>query len=127
MQKAHEVDFTVYGDDIQFVEIGLDPGESIIAEAGAMMYMDSAIQMDSIFGDGSGKDADKGFMGKLMGAGKRVVSFAAPYPGKIISLDLSEYSEQIVCQRDAFLCAAKGISVDIAFQKKIGAGFFGGD
>lgn len=147
MKKAHEVDYTIYGDDIQFVEIGLDYGESIIAEAGAMMYMDSNIQMDSVFGDGSDKDSDKGIMGKLMGAGKRVltgeslfmsiftndgngkrvVAFAAPYPGKIIPVNLIDYSSQIICQRDAFLCAAKGISIDIAFQKKIGAGLFGGE
>lgn len=147
MLKAHEVDFKLYGDDMQFVEIGLDYGESIVAEAGAMMYMDSNIQMESVFGDGSGKDAGKGFMGKLMGAGKRVltgeslftsvftntanerkvVAFAAPYPGKIITLNLIDYNGEIVCQRDSFLCAAKGISVDIAFQKKIGVGFFGGE
>lgn len=147
MQKAHEVDYTLYGDDMQFVEIGLDYGESIIAEAGAMMYMDSSVEMDSIFGDGSNKDAGKGLMGKLMGAGKRVitgeslfmssftnkgnnkcvVAFAAPYPGKVIPMELTDYNGQIICQRDSFLCSAKGISIDIAFQKKIGAGFFGGE
>lgn len=147
MGKAHEVDYQIYGDDMQFVEIELDYGESIIAEAGAMMYMDADIDMDSIFGDGSGKDSGKGFMGKLMGAGKRVltgeslfmsvltnkgrekskVAFAAPYPGKIIPIQLTDYSSQIICQKDAFLCAAKGISVDIAFQKKIGTGLFGGE
>lgn len=147
MQKAHEVDYKLYGDDMQFVEIGLDYGESIVAEAGAMMYMDSSIEMESVFGDGSNKDAGKGLMGKLMGAGKRVitgeslfmsiftnkgsnksvVAFAAPYPGKVIPMDLSDYDGQLTCQRDSFLCSAKGISIDIAFQKKIGVGFFGGE
>jgi len=147
MKKAHEIDFTVYGDDMQFVEIGLDSGESVVAEAGAMMYMDGGIEMDSVFGDGSGRDGGKGVMGMLMGAGKRVltgeslfmtvftngayerkaVAFAAPYPGKIIPFDLCDHGGQIICQRDAFLCAAKGISIEIAFQKKIGAGLFGGE
>lgn len=147
MQKSHEVDFQIFGDDIQFLEIGLDYGETIVAEAGAMMYMDSNIEMDSVFGDGTDRDSDKGLMGKLKGAGKRVLTgeslfmstftnkgvdkktlaFAAPYPGKIIPVDLSDYNGQIICQRDAFLCAAKGIAIDIAFQKKIGAGFFGGE
>jgi len=147
MKKAHEIDFTVYGDDMQFVEIGLDSGESVVAEAGAMMYMDGSIEYDSVFGDGSGRDSGKGIMGMLMGAGKRVltgeslfitvftntayerkvVAFAAPYPGKIIPFDLSDLGGQIICQRDAFLCAAKGISIEIAFQRKIGAGLFGGE
>lgn len=147
MKKAHEIDFTVYGDDMQFVEIGLDGGESVVAEAGAMMYMDGGIEFNSEFGDGSGRDSGKGVMGMLMGAGKRVltgeslfmtvftnrsggkkvVAFAAPYPGKIIPFDLSEHGGQIICQRDAFLCAAKGIEIEIAFQKKIGAGLFGGE
>lgn len=147
MKKAHEIDFTVYGDDMQFVEIGLDGGESVVAEAGAMMYMDGGIEFDSEFGDGSGRDSGKGVMGMLMGAGKRVltgeslfmtvftnrsggkkaVAFAAPYPGKVIPFDLSEHGGQLICQRDAFLCAAKGIEIEIAFQKKIGAGLFGGE
>ncbi|KPU46194.1 hypothetical protein OXPF_03040 [Oxobacter pfennigii] len=147
MRKAHEVDYQIHGDDMQFVEIGLDAGETIVAEAGAMMFMDSTIQMDTVFGDGSDQDKGKGIMDKMLGAGKRVLAgeslfmttftntsggkkslaFAAPYPGKIISLDLSEYNGQIICQRDAFLCAAKGIAVEIAFQKNIGAGFFGGE
>lgn len=147
MQHAHEVDYKLFGDDMQFVEIGLDYGESIIAEAGAMMYMDSNIEMDTVFGDGSNKDVNKGLMGKLVGAGKRVltgeslfmssftnrgnnknvVAFAAPYPGKILPMELSDYNGQITCQRDSFLCSAKGISIDIAFQKKIGVGFFGGE
>jgi len=147
MKKADEVDFTLYGDDMQFVEIGLDSGESIVAEAGAMMYMDQAIEVDSVFGDGSGRDAGKGMMGKLMGAGKRVltgeslfmsvftnkgqgklpVAFAAPYPGKIIPFNLCDYGGRLICQRDSFLCAAHGIAIEIAFQKKIGAGLFGGE
>lgn len=147
MRKANEVDFKVFGDDMQFVEIQLDNGEGIIAEAGAMMYMDQNIKMDTIFGDGSGKDEGRGIMGKVLGAGKRVitgeslfmtefvnlsatpksVAFAAPYPGKIIPLDLSDYNNELICQRDAFLCAAKGISIEIAFQKKLGTGLFGGE
>ena len=147
MKRAHEVDFKVHGDDMQFVEIQLDQNETIIAEAGAMMYMDQNIRMETIFGDGSGSDEGKGLMGKVLGAGKRVltgeslfmtsftntapdrksVAFAAPYPGRIVPLDLSEYPGEIICQRDAFLCAAKGIRVEIAFQKKVGAGLFGGE
>ncbi|MBB6215914.1 uncharacterized protein (TIGR00266 family) [Anaerosolibacter carboniphilus] len=147
MPKAHVVDYEVYGDDMQFVEVALDQNESIIAEAGAMMYMEQGIQMETIFGDGSDRDAQGGLMGKLLGAGKRVitgeslfmtaftngaavqqkVSFAAPYPGKIIPLDLQQYRGRIICQKDAFLCAAKGVSVSIAFQRKLGAGLFGGE
>lgn len=147
MTMAHEIDFKLYGDDMQFVEIELDGGESVLAEAGAMMYMDEKIKMETIFGDGSGKSHGKGLMGKLMGAGKRVitgeglfmtvftnsmggkahVAFAAPYPGKIISAELSDFNGCLICQKDAFLCAAKGISLDIHIQKKIGAGFFGGE
>jgi uncharacterized protein (TIGR00266 family) len=146
MKKADEIDFTVYGDDMQFVEIGLDSGESVIAEAGAMMYMDDGIEVDSKFGAGS-KDAGKGVMGMLKGAGKRVltgeslfmsvftnkeqgknpVAFAAPYPGKIIPFNLMDFGGRIICQRDSFLCAAEGINIEIAFQKKIGAGLFGGE
>jgi len=147
MRKAHEVDFKVYGDDMQFVEIGLDDGETIVAEAGAMMYMDNSIHSETVFGDGSDRDAGKGLMDKVLGAGKRaltgesifmttftnrgadkkVVAFAAPYPGKIIPMDLTMFGQQIICQRDAFLCAAKGIAIEIAFQKKIGSGLFGGE
>ncbi len=147
MQKAHEVDFTIFGDDMQFVEIQLDSGESIIAEAGGMMYMDQSIKMEAVFGDGSGKEQGKGLMGMVMGAGKRLltgeslfvtqftntgsarksVAFAAPYPGKIIPMDLSDYGNQMLCQKDAFLCAAKGIQLEIAFQKKVGVGIFGGE
>ncbi|MDD2447778.1 MAG: TIGR00266 family protein [Tissierellia bacterium] len=147
MRKAVDVDFTIHGDDLQFVEIMLDSTESIIAEAGAMMYMDDTITMDAIFGDGSGRDEGKGLMGKMLGAGKRVVTgeslfmteftnrgyerravaFAGTYPGKIITLDIGDFGGEIICQRDSFLCAAKGIAIEIAFQKNIGAGLFGGE
>ena len=147
MAKAHEIDFQLYGDDMQFVEIELDRDESVLAEAGAMMYMDDSIGMETIFGDGSGKNHGKGLMGKLIGAGKRVitgeglfmtlftnqaggkahVAFAAPYPGKIIPCDLSKFGGRLICQKDAFLCAAKGVSIDLHLQKKIGVGFFGGE
>lgn len=147
MGSAHEVDFKIFGDDIQFVEIELDYGETIVAEPGAMMYMDSNIEMDAVFGDASDKDKGKGFKGLLAtagkrvltgenlfsttftnrGSGKKVVAFAAPYPGKIIPINLLEFGGQLICQRDAYLCSAKGISISIAFQKKIGVGFFGGE
>lgn len=147
MKRADEVEFTIHGGDMQFVEIMLDPRETVVAEAGGMMYMDNAIQMDTIFGDGSGRDEGKGMMGKLLSAGKRVVTgeslfmttftnsgstkkslaFAAPYPGQIIPFDLTDVGSTLICQKDAFLCAAKGISVGIAFQKKIGVGLFGGE
>ncbi|WP_027726224.1 TIGR00266 family protein [Tuberibacillus calidus] len=140
----HDIDYKIYGDDMQFVEIELDPNETTIAEAGSLMMMDDAIEMETIFGDGSNQG---GFMGKLLGAGKRLltgeslfmtaftnrgsgkrhVSFAAPYPGKIIPMDLSELGGKIICQKDAFLCAAKGVSVGIEFQRKLGTGFFGGE
>lgn len=146
MRKAHEVEFKIHGEDLQFVEIMLDPGETIVAEAGAMMYMDSTIRMETIFGDGSGKEGND-FMGKLFSAGKRImtgeslfmtaftntaggkrcVSFAAPYPGKVVSFDLGDCGGTLICQKDSFLCAAKGVSVGIAFQKKIGVGLFGGE
>ncbi|PLR68467.1 MULTISPECIES: TIGR00266 family protein [Bacillaceae] len=142
--NAHEIEYKIYGDDMQFVEIELDPSESVVAEAGGMMMMDDGIDMETIFGDGS---AQKGIMSRLVGAGKRVitgeslfmtvftntgagkkqVSFAAPYPGKIIPVDLKEMHGKVVCQKDAFLCAAKGVSVGIDFQKKLGTGFFGGE
>jgi uncharacterized protein (TIGR00266 family) len=142
----HEIDYKIYGDDMQFVEVELDPGETVIAEAGSFMMMDGDIQMETIFGDGSGKDSG-GLMGKLFSAGKRLitgeslfmtaftnvgtgkkhVSFASPYPGSIIPMDLSQYGGKIICQKDAFLAAAKGVSVGIEFQRKIGVGFFGGE
>jgi uncharacterized protein (TIGR00266 family) len=143
---AHEIDYEIQGEDTQFVEITLDPGEACIAESGAFMYMDPGIEMNAIFGDGSGQD-DRGLMGKLLGAGKRVltgeslfmtvfsnqargrlrVAFAAPYPGKIVALDLAQHNGQMICQKDAFICAAKGIGIGIAFQKRLAAGFFGGE
>ncbi|MEL7598345.1 MAG: TIGR00266 family protein, partial [Clostridiaceae bacterium] len=145
--NSHEIDYKLYGDDMQFVEIELDPNESVIAEAGALMMMSSSIQMDTIFGDGSHQNSGGGFMNKLFGAGKRIltgeslfmtvftnsgngkqhVSFASPYPGKIIPMDLSELGGKIICQKDAFLCAAKGVSVGIDFRRKLGVGFFGGE
>lgn len=144
---VHEIDYRVFGEEMQFVEITLDPGEACIAEAGAFMYMDPGIEMNTIFGDGSAEAESGGFMGKLMSAGKRVltgeslfmtvfgnsagqrqdVAFASPYPGKIIAVDLREHNQALMCQKDAFLCAAKGISVGIALQRRIGAGLFGGE
>lgn len=143
---AHEIDYKIYGNEMQFVEIELDPNETAVAEAGAMMMMDNSISMETIFGDGSSK-SNGGFIGKLGGAAKRVitgeslfmtaftnrgygkqkVSFAAPYPGKIIPINLREFEGKIICQKDAFLCCAKGVSLGIAFTKKIGVGFFGGE
>ncbi len=141
----HELDYKIYGDDMQCVEIELDPQETVIAEAGSLMYMDGNIEMATVFGDGSDKNND--FVSKLFSAGKRVLTgeslfmttytnqgavkrhatFAAPYPGKIISIDLSKYNNKIICQKDAFLCAAKGVQIGIEFQKKLGVGFFGGE
>ncbi|GAX88853.1 TIGR00266 family protein [Effusibacillus lacus] len=143
--NAHQIDFKIHGDDMQFVEIELDPQESVVAEAGGLMMMEDGISMETIFGDGS--QENKGIMGKLFSAGKRLltgeslfmtvftnagqgkrhVSFAAPYPGKIVPLDLSELGGKVVCQKDSFLCAAKGVSVGIELQRKLGTGFFGGE
>ena len=146
--KADVIDFEIFGDDLQLVEIMLDPGESVVAEAGAMNYMDAHIKMETIFGDGSGADAGKGLGGMLMSAGKRAltgeglfmtvfqnadpqrtakVAFASPYPGKIIPVDLDTFDQTLICQKSAFLCAAKGVNVSIHFQKKLGAGLFGGE
>src|SRR5690606_12948729 len=142
----HEIDFEIFVDDMQFVQVELDPHETVIAEAGSLMMMNDGIRMETVFGDGSSNQGS-GLMGKLMGAGKRLltgeslfmttftnersgknhVSFAAPYPGKIIPMDLSELGGKIICQKDAFLAAAKGVSVGIEFQRKIGVGFFGGE
>ncbi|MCZ6815909.1 MAG: TIGR00266 family protein [Planctomycetota bacterium] len=141
---ADEIDYEIFGDDMQFVEVTLDPDEVVVAEAGAMMYMTDGIEMQTVFGDPS---KDQGFIGKLFEAGKRMVSgeslflttfgamsgrrervsFGAPYPGKIIPLHLAELGGEILCQKSAFLCAARGVHIDIAFQKRIGAGFFGGE
>ena len=142
----HEIGYKIHGDDMQFVEVELDPGETVVAEAGGLMMMEEGIHMETIFGDGS--NGGGGLMGKLLSAGKRVitgeslfmttftnedrsgkrhVSFASPYPGKIIPMDLSELDGKIICQKDAFLAAAKGVTVGVEFQRKIGAGFFGGE
>ncbi|EIJ40159.1 TIGR00266 family protein [Galbibacter orientalis] len=142
---AHEIDYQIYGEEMQYVEIELDPQEAVVAEAGSFMMMDSGLQMDTIFGDGSNQD--RGVLGKLFSAGKRLltgeslfmtaflntdlgkrkVSFASPYPGKIIPIDLTKYRGKFICQKDAFLCAAKGVSVGIEFSRKLGRGFFGGE
>jgi uncharacterized protein (TIGR00266 family) len=139
------VDYKVYGSEMQFVEIELDPTEAAVGEAGSMFYMEDGIKMETIFGDGSAQQS--GFFGKVLGAGKRLltgeslfttmytnngsvkrkVAFGAPYPGKIIPVDLSKIGGTYICQKDAFLCAAKGVSLGIAFQKKLGVGFFGGE
>ncbi|MFY7729291.1 MAG: TIGR00266 family protein [Flavobacterium sp.] len=142
---AHEIDYHIYGEEMQYVEIELDPQEAVVAEAGSFMMMDSGIQMQTIFGDGSNQN--EGFMGKLFSAGKRMltgeslfmtvflnqwhgkrkVSFASPYPGKIVPIDLRQYGGKFICQKDAFLCAAKGVSVGIEFSRKLGRGLFGGE
>lgn len=139
------VDYEIFGTDMQYVEVELDPGEAAVGEAGAMMYMQAGIEMDTVFGDGS---ADQGgLFGKLLGAGKRLVTgeslfttvfhhegrgkarvaFAAPYPGRIVPIDLASLGGTLICQKDSFLCAAKGVALGIAFQRRMGAGFFGGE
>jgi uncharacterized protein (TIGR00266 family) len=143
--RAHEIDYHIYGEEMQYVEIELDPQEVVVAEAGSFMMMENGIQMQTIFGDGSQQEG--GIFGKLLSAGKRVltgeslfmtayqnvnfgkkkVSFASPYPGKIVPIDLQEYGGKFICQKDAFLCAAKGVSVGIEFSRKIGRGLFGGE
>ncbi|MBI2840549.1 MAG: TIGR00266 family protein [Acidobacteria bacterium] len=145
MARMHEVDYNIYGDDMQFVEVELDPMEAVVAEAGGMMYMDDGIEMETIFGDGSQQQS--GFLGALVGAGKRLLTgeslfmtvfqnraqgkkrlaFAAPYPGKIVAVHLSEIGGELIAQKDSFLAAAKGVSIGIAFQKRIGVGLFGGE
>jgi uncharacterized protein (TIGR00266 family) len=139
------VDYEIKGSEMQFVEVELDPGEAAVGEAGSMMFMDAGIGMDTVFGDGSAQQG--GFFGKLMGAGKRLitgeslfttvytnnartkqrVAFAAPYPGKIMAMDLRQMGGMLICQKDAFLCAARGVSLGIHLQQKIGVGFFGGE
>lgn len=146
MRNNHEIDYKIYGEELQFVEIELDPNETAIAESGAFMMMDDNIVMQSIFGDGSQQQGG-GLLDKLFsagkrilvgeslfmtaftntGAGKRKVSFAAPYTGKVIPLDLQQLGGMIIAQKDAFLCAAKGVSVGIAFQRRLGTGIFGGE
>ena len=145
MAAMHEIDYKIFGDDMQFVEVELDPNEATVAEAGGMMYMDDGIDMETIFGDGSQQQG--GFMGALMGAGKRLltgeslfmtvflnrssqrkkVAFGAPYPGKIVAIHLAEIGGELIAQKDSFLAAAKGVSIGIAFQRKLGVGLFGGE
>jgi len=143
--SSHEIDYEIFGEEMQFVEVELDPQETVIAEAGGMMFMETGIEMETRFGDGS--EPDKGFMGKLFdgakrkftgeslfmtwftnhGSGKRRVAFGAPYPGKIVPIDLKKLGGEFICQKDAFLCAALGTNVGIAINKKIGTGLFGGE
>ncbi|MDB0602840.1 TIGR00266 family protein [Tenacibaculum maritimum] len=143
--NAHEIDYRIYGEEMQYVEIELDPREGVLAESGSFMMMDDEIGMNTIFGDGSNQE--KGLLGKIFSAGKRIltgeslfmtvftnnghdkkqVSFASPYPGKIIPIDLTAFNGKFICQKDAFLCAAKGVSIGIEFSKKIGRGLFGGE
>jgi uncharacterized protein (TIGR00266 family) len=142
---ADEIDYEIFGEEMQYVEIELDPEEMTLAEAGAMMYMDPAVRMESRFGDPSAED--KGFFGKVLDAGKRVmtgeslfmttfsgtgpgkqrVAFAAPYPGRIVPMDMDQLGGELLCQKNSFLCAARGVSVGIAFTKRIGVGLFGGE
>jgi len=139
------IEYDIFGDDMQYVEVELDPGEAAVGEAGMLMFMQDGIEMETIFGDGSASQS--GLLGKLMGAGKRLlggesmfttiyanqaagkrrVAFSAPYPGKIIPVDLSQIGGALICQKDAFLCAAKGVSLGIALQQRLGVGFFGGE
>jgi uncharacterized protein (TIGR00266 family) len=146
-RRAHEIDFKIEGEDLQFVEVELDPGETVVAEAGVMMYMTAGIELETIFGDGSASPQAQGVMGALLGAGRRLltgeslfmtlftnrgqgkqrVAFAAPYPGRIMVVDLSKMGGELICQKDSFVCAARGVSIGIAFQKRLGAGLFGGE
>ena len=143
--RSHEVEYAIIGEGTQLVEVILDPGETVIAEAGAMTYMEEGIAYEAKLGDGS--DPETGFFGNFLGAGKRMlageslfmthfthngsgksrVAFAAPYPGKIIAADLAEMGGELICQQDAFLCAALGTKIDVAFTQSFGAGFFGGE
>jgi uncharacterized protein (TIGR00266 family) len=141
----HEIDYKIFGDDMQYVEVELDPNEATVAEAGGMMYMDDGVEMETVFGDGS--QAQSGFLGALMGAGKRLltgeslfmtvflnrsgarrkIAFGAPYPGKIVPVHLPDVGGELITQKDSFLAAAKGVSVGIAFQRRLGVGLFGGE
>ncbi|MEY4005372.1 MAG: hypothetical protein RLZZ221_1468 [Verrucomicrobiota bacterium] len=143
--RMHAIQHTLHGNEMQFVEIELDPGESVVAEAGGMMYMEDGIAMETVFGDGSA--AGGGLMGKLLGAGKRLltgeslfmtlfenragvkrhVAFGAPYPGKILPVNLGELGGELLAQKDSFLCSARGVTIGVAFQKRLGAGLFGGE
>ena len=141
------IDYEIKGAEMQYVEVELDPGEAAIGEAGSMMFMDAGIALDTVFGDGSDASASSGLLGRLVGAGKRLVTgeslfttvftnqnpgkarvaFAAPYPGKILPMDLRQLGGMLICQKDAFLCAARGVSLDIFFQRRLSVGFFGGE
>lgn len=145
MRGNHEIDYRIFGEEMQYVEIELDPTETAIAEPGAFMMMHDGIQLETIFGDGSQQQG--GLLGKLFSAGKRMlvgeslfmtaftnvsstkksVSFASPYPGKIVNIDLMRIGGKVICQKDAFLCAAKGVKIGIEFQRKLGTGLFGGE
>lgn len=147
MKTNHEIDYEIFGEEMQYVAVELDPDETAIAETGAFMMMEDGIEMSTLFGDGSAQSKSGGLLGKLLNAGKRLitgeglfitaytnvgqgkkkVSFASPYPGKIIPVDLSEYGGKVICQKDAFLCAAKGVAIGIEFQRKLGTGLFGGE
>jgi len=147
MSRMHEVDYTIFGEDLQYVEIELDPQEAVVAEAGGMMYLEDGVEMETIFGDGSAQQQGGGLMGALMGAGKRLltgeslfmtvflnraagkrrVAFGAPYPGRIVPVHLAELGGELIVQKDAFLAAAKGVSIGIALQKRLGVGLFGGE
>lgn len=142
---SHEIDYKIFGEEMQYVELELDSQEAVIAEAGNFMMMENGIRMNTIFGDGSSQN--EGFLGKILGAGKRLltgeslfmtifsneemgkkrISFASPYPGKVIPIDLTEFGGKFVCQKDAFLCAAKGVAIGVEFSRKLGRGFFGGE
>src|SRR5215212_10220233 len=142
MAEMHEIEYKIFGDDMQFVEVELDPGEATIAEAGGMMYMEDGVEMETIFGDGSKQQS--GLLGALMGAGKRLltgeslfmtvflnkdsqkkrIAFGAPYPGKIVPIHLAEIGGELIAQKDSFLAAAKGVALGIAFQRKLGVGLF---
>lgn len=146
MRNNHEIDYRIFGEEMQYVEVELDPNETAVAEPGAFMMMDDGIQMETLFGDGS-QQQNNSFLNKLFNAGKRMlvgenlfmtaftnassgkkhVSFASPYPGKIVPLDLQQLGNKVICQKDAFLCAAKGVSIGIEFQRKLGTGLFGGE
>ncbi|WP_237274868.1 TIGR00266 family protein [Tenacibaculum ovolyticum] len=143
--NAHEIDYRIFGEEMQYIEIELDPQEGVVAESGSFMMMNDGVKMNTIFGDGSNQET--GLLGKIFSAGKRIltgeslfmtvftnegqgkkqVSFASPYPGKIVPIDLSEFGGKFICQKDAFLCAAKGVSIGIEFSKRLGRGLFGGE
>jgi len=145
MTRMHDVEFEIFGDSMQYVEVELDPQEAAIAEAGTLMYMDDGVDMETIFGDGAQKSG--GVFDAILGAGKRIltgeslfmtvfsngdgrrrrVAFAAPYPGKILAIDLSDVGGEVILQKDSFLCGAKGVQLDIALNRRLGAGLFGGE